>query len=293
MTLLQLHYFREVCRQKNMTKAAKSLHISQPSISNAIRELEAELGVQLFYRIKMRLTLTQEGEYFLNEAVRILDDIDRLTQRMQDLGGKRNLVRMGIPPMIGVLIFPQMLASFQKIYPGIRVEVSEWGSLDCRDQVLDETLDLAITITNGLDTSKLSVLPIHETRLVFCVQKDHPLARKETVDIQDIKDMPLVLLPQGSYNRVLAESLYTENGLVPNVLIHSSQLYTIERLLQNRAAGAFLFEEFAKQTSDIVGIPTAPPFPAIQVGVIWKKDKLLYGDAIKFVNFAKKHSLEL
>lgn len=289
MTIMQLRYFNAVCQSKNVTKAANELHVSQPSISNAIRDLEDELGVQLFYRIKMRLTLTHEGEFFLRESSQLLSAADRLMQQMKDLGGKRNLVRIGIPPMIGTMIFPQMLISFRKNFPNIKVEVEEYGSLSCMDYVLDESLDLAIIITNAVDSNKLNVLPILETELLFCIDKRHPLAKKKTVGIEDFKDEPLVLLPAGSYNRAQAEEIYNRNGLIPNVLLHSSQLYTIERLLQSGAAAAFLFKEFALNTAGIAGLTVSPSMPAINIGVVWKKDKLLFADVIRFIDFAKRY----
>ncbi|MCD8097829.1 MAG: LysR family transcriptional regulator [Lachnospiraceae bacterium] len=146
MTIIQLQYFNEICKQKNMTKAARALHVSQPSLSNALRSLEEELGVQLFYRVKKRLLLTREGEFFLQESGRILADLDRLYQQMKDLGNKHNLIRIGIPPMIGTLIFPQILIWFKRKYPDIKIEVNEIGSISSRELLMNESLDLAIIV---------------------------------------------------------------------------------------------------------------------------------------------------
>lgn len=290
MTLTQLKYFNAVCQFKNVTNAANELHVSQPSISNAIRELEDELGIQLFHRIKMRLILTKEGEFFLLESSKILADIEKLGQHMRNLGEKHNLIQIGIPPMIGTLLFPQIMLAFCRNYPDIKIEVEECGSLLCRQKILEESLDLAIVITNDIDKNKFNVLPLMETELQFCVEKKHPLASCDFVTIEDIKDYPIVLLPEGSYNRAQAMAFYKRNGLAPNILLHSSQLYTIEQLLYHSDTGAFLFREFARHSSNVIGIPISPPLDPVHVGICWKKNRYLYADVIQFVNFARNLS---
>ena len=116
MTMIQLRYFTTVCRCKSVTQAAKELHVSQPSVSNSIRALEDELGIQLFYRIKLQMFLTQEGEIFLEKAVKILRDVDQLTQQMKDLRGTRKMVRVGISPMVSAMYFPEILLPFREAY---------------------------------------------------------------------------------------------------------------------------------------------------------------------------------
>lgn len=285
MTITQLRYFNAVYRLKNVTNAARELYVSQPSVSNSIRELEDELGVQLFFRIKKRLTPTREGEFFFQESERLLQDIDRLTQQMQNMGSKRNLIRIGIPPMIGTLLFPQIFSIFQKANPDIRIEIVEYGSMTCREKVMDETLDLAIIITNGVESNRLDSLHLLDTELQLCVGKKNPLAKRESITVEDIQDLPLILLPEGSYNRKQVFDLYKRSGYEPNILLHSAQLYTIEQFICFSDAGAFLFREFAQYSSNIVGISVSPPMEEVHVGLVWKKDKRLYADVIYFMNF--------
>ena len=97
MKLLQLQYFCTACKYNNITRASEELHISQPSISNAIKELEAEFGVILFKRLKKGFTLTREGETLLRHAQELLQHAERITKIMTDRGPENNSIRIGIP----------------------------------------------------------------------------------------------------------------------------------------------------------------------------------------------------
>ena len=290
MTLMQMRYFVEVCRHENVTRAAEVLHVSQPSVSSAIRNLEAELGVPLFHRVRLRLTLTHEGEIFRREAADILERTEQLEQRMRELGTDRKLVHIGIPPMVGTILFPPMLISFQKLHPDVQVEIREHGSLTCWEQVAEEKMDLAIVITNGMDSARLNCLPMMDTRLVFCVSARHLLAAKPFVTPADCCSVPQVLLPGGSYNRAIVRRMYDAAGLRPNVLLYSSQLYTIERLLQEQAAGAFLFQDLAERMPGIAGIPVEPTLEPIHIGLIWKRNATLFADVTHFIEFARGYA---
>ena len=287
MTIVQLRYFHAVYRLKSVTAAARELFVSQPSVSSAIRELEEELGVQLFYRVRMRLTPTEEGKYFYQESEAILQGVDRLTRQMQELGEKHDIIRIGIPPMVGALLFPRIFSYFRQTNPGVRIEAAEYGSLMCREKLLDESLDLAIVITNDIDSSKFETLPLMDTELWFCVGRENPLAVRERVRLEDIRDVPIALLPEGSFNRRQVFDFYRHGGCEPNILLHSSQLYTIEQLLCRGDVGTFMFSEYVRRIGAIQGIPLDPAPEIIHIGVAWKRDKHLYSDVIRFLDFVR------
>ena len=112
MTLTQLRYFQAVCRFHSVTQASDFLHISQPSISSAIRDLEQEFGVVLFLRQYRGMSLTEEGLHFLELADSLLAHADQVRQAMADIGQKRRQFQLGIPPMIG--------STLRRPVPGLR-----------------------------------------------------------------------------------------------------------------------------------------------------------------------------
>jgi len=126
-----------------------------------------------------------------------------------------------------------------------------------------------------------------ETELQFCVGRDNPLAQREGVCLEDIRDVPIVLLPEGSFNRRQVFDFYRSGGCEPNILLHSSQLYTIEQLLSRSHVGTFMFSEYVRRSERIRGIPLSPALEPIHIGVAWKRDKHLYADVIRFLDFVR------
>lgn len=114
MKIIQLEYFCAVSQYHSITQAAQKLYVTQPAISNAIRELEKEFSINLFNRTKNHLTLTKEGEAFYQKANQLLDTINQTSSELYDLGKQVIPVKIGIPPLISTVYFPDMLLAFQK-----------------------------------------------------------------------------------------------------------------------------------------------------------------------------------
>ena len=289
MKLSQMEYFQEVCRCGNVTRAAENLHISQPSISIAIRELEEQFGVSLFYRRNKRLILTKEGEFFLEKAEEILNRTKSLERRMRELGNQSSHVRIGVSPMISVFLFTRMFNQFHALHPNIRLEMCEYGSLESERLLLDDLLDLAMVILHERTGDHFHSLQILETPLVYCVRPSHPLADLPKVSIPMLKDEQIIMMKSSSYQTgVVINRRFEEAGLKPNVLLHSSQLYISKQYIMEQGAGAFLMGELVKKEPDLVGIPVDPPID-LKIGLIWKKGKYLYSDASRFIEFATRY----
>ena len=220
----------------------------------------------------------------------MFEDMDRLVERMHELGNNRKLVRIGIPPMTGATIFPPILIAFQKQYPDVRVVVQEHGALRCRELVESDELDLAIAITNGVDPGQFNSIGIVDTRILFCVSASHPLASRERVTPEECCREPLVMMPAGSYVRQVVEQMFRARNLKASVLLHSSQILTMMNLIREQAAAAFMIENLIRRTPGLVGIPTNPPLDMLHIGLIWKRNKTLYSDVTRFIRFARSYT---
>ena len=128
MKIIQLEYFCAVCRYHSITQAAQKLYVTQPAISSAIRELEKEFSINLFIRTKNHMALTKEGDIFYEKATRLLDTIHQTSSEFYDLGRQVAPIRIGIPPLLSTMFFPDLLIPFQQKYPSIPVELFEYGS---------------------------------------------------------------------------------------------------------------------------------------------------------------------
>ena len=136
MKIVQLEYFCAVSQYHSITQAAQKLYVTQPAVSNAIRELEKEFSVSLFTRSKNHLTLTKEGELFYQKAAALLRQIQQTSSELYDLGKQTSPVRVGIPPILSTIFFPDMLTEFRKEYPEIPVELFEYGSRVCLKNIV-------------------------------------------------------------------------------------------------------------------------------------------------------------
>ena len=286
MKISQLRYFQAVCQYNNITRASEALYVSQPAISASIKELEDELGVALFHRQNNKITLTMEGTYFLQQAEEILAKVDAVILQMKDFGGKKKQFRIGVPPMIGTFLFPPMFREFKTLHPDIAIEIFEHGSLQTRVLVEDESLDLAIAVVEEGMEQTFEIVDILETELVFCVSKTSPLSKKKKLDIEDLRDQPIILMKADSFQNPKIKALFSRHGIEPHVLLYSSQLYTIKKFITDGLAGAFVFREVAEMDDELVAIPLAEPIP-VRIGLIYKKAAHLFSDTGEFVRFAK------
>ena len=284
---IQLEYFCAVSQYHSITQAAQKLYVTQPAISNAIKELEKEFSVSLFVRSKNHLTLTTEGELFYQKASELLASIKQTTQQFYDLGKQIPPIRIGIPPLLSTIFFPEMLLDFQKQYPDIPVELFEYGSIRAASLVQEETLDLALVNMHFYDIDKMNTFRIQTEHLVFCVSKEHRLAKEKEVTIEMLRDEPIIMYNTDSVQNTTLNSRFENAGITPNVILHASQLYTIERFLHSGNCGAVLYSSLVKHMNGVKGIPIDPVIQQ-EIGIVWKKGKYINGSVEKFLNFVKE-----
>ena len=287
MKIVQLEYFCAVSQYHSITQAAQKLYVTQPAISNAIKELEKEFSVSLFVRSKNHLTLTTEGELFYQKASELLASIKQTTQQFYDLGKQIPPIRIGIPPLLSTIFFPEMLLDFQKQYPDIPLELFEYGSIRAASLVQEETLDLALVNMHFYDIDKMNTFRIQTEHLVFCVSKEHRLAKEKEVTIEMLRDEPIIMYNTDSVQNTTLNSRFENAGITPNVILHASQLYTIERFLHSGNCGAVLYSSLVKHMNGVKGIPIDPVIQQ-EIGIVWKKGKYINGSVEKFLNFVKE-----
>ncbi len=287
MKLLQMRYFQTVCRYGSITKAAEELFVSQPTISFCLKELEDEFGVKLFHRRHNRLQLTMEGQFFLDKINYILQSVDTLATQMKDMGNNHNHVKIAVPAMISTFLFPPMFNAYSTLYPNVELEMLETGSLQARKLVDANSVDLGITILDNAVTDSYNLLPLVSTELVFCVSKNHPLANCKRISFKELAKEHIILFKADSYQNIVIKRAFSEVGVDPDILLNSSQLYTIKKFLSYGNAGAFLYRQVAEMDSELVCIALDQPIYQ-DIVLIWSKSGSLYSDSANFIQFAKQ-----
>lgn len=290
MKIIQLEYFCAVSRYHSITQAAQKLYVTQPAISSAIRELEKEFSVSLFTRNKNHLSLTREGEIFYQKASALLNSINETSAELYDLGKQILPVKIGIPPLLSTIFFPDMLVAFHRSYPEIPVELYEYGSIRAARLVYEDRLDAALVNMNFHETEKLNSFEILSDNIVFCISKEHPLSGCKELSLDMIKDEPLIMYNTDSVQNTTLQSLFERNGINPNVILRASQLYTIRNFVAGNLGGAFLYSSLLKNMPDLKGIPVVPSITQ-EIGLVWQKGRYINSRVEKFISFAKKYRL--
>lgn len=275
MKLTQLEYFCVAARYHNITKAAKELFVTQPSISNAIKALEEEFGVNLFFRNNNKLTLTPEGELFYNSAEELLAHADSVESEFHELRKKITPIRIGIPPMLGTIYLPELYFSLKENFPEVEFRLYEFGSIKACDLVLEEKLDIAIVNAEQPSIDKCNSKIIDTEDLLFCVSPEHPLADQQTILLTMLANEPLILFNTDSVQVMTLTRQFKAVGVNPHILLN---------MVKSDRVGTFLYRSIVEAHPDIVGIPVMPSIEQ-RIGVIWKKGKYQNATTEKVIKF--------
>ena len=255
MELKQLEYFQMTSRLKNITRAAKRLSVSQPNITVAIKKLEAELGIQLFERSQKQLSLTPEGAVFLNRIEQALRNIQDAVLEVNDYKQlQKGTIKIGIPSMIGAYLFPKIFSGFQKKFSHLDIYLYEKGSMSIRESLERDELDFGIVIISNASPS-LQLLPMSTNQVVACVPDTHPLAQKDSFSWEDIHDIDLIMLKEGSFIRNMILQKLKDNNIKPNIVLESNQIETIKGLISSNVGMAFLLDFIVQDTPHIKTLP--------------------------------------
>ena len=252
MTLIQLKYFQTICKYNNITRASAELHVSQPSLSNAVKELEREFGVGLFTRRSRGLELTPEGRYFLDEADKLLEQAEQLTTNMKHMSTTDRTLTLGLPAMSGSLVFTDLLRTLYARSPSTHIQVMENGSLANRSKIMDHTLDAAIITRNGPLPPGIGHVALRHVNICLYLSVMHPLAEKDTVTTDDLDQLPLAMLPEDTFLDHCINQYYETLHLKPSIIVRTNQLATIQQLVATNTTAAFLLDHVLEESSDIV-----------------------------------------
>ncbi len=286
MTIAKLQQFLAVCQYQSVSRAAEALHISQPSVSGTIRDLESEFQINLFRHEGRRLVLTAEGSFLRERGQQLVRQFEELSWQMEDLGNQKNRFRIGIPPMAGTIFFPQLYKAFEAAYPEITLSITECGSLHAEKLLNEGELDLVMATLPAEPSPEFSCQKLARTELVLAVSPTHRLANAKAIDVTMLAEEPLVLFGTDTAPSNAVLSLFTEKQLRPNVLLYSSQLSMIRQFIADGTAAAFLLNALVENEPDLVAVPFVEPIYFDTV-LLWKKGQYLYNDVEKFLRFAK------
>jgi DNA-binding transcriptional LysR family regulator len=215
VTLHQLRTFRAVAHHRNLSRAAEQLHLTQPAVSMQMKELQGELGLPLLEVIGRRIHLTEAGELLEQYATRILGLVDEAAVALGELRGVAGRVRVGASSTPGVYLLPEILASYERAHPEVRVHFEVSNSAHVEARVAANELDFGVT-GGAVTCSDVRAEPWGEDELVLVVGPEHPWAGAGRIDPAALAHVRLIAREAGSGTRQVYESeLHRREVILP------------------------------------------------------------------------------
>ncbi len=286
MNLTQLEYFHAVCMYQSISEAAEHLHISQPSLSVAIRELEKEFGVLLFKRHYRGVTLTEAGEQLYEMSSHLLKEIKSVEQKLWDIGKKRRALKVGIPPMIGSLFLPQIYKDFLKHNEDITLQVAEGGTKKIVKALKEDALDMVLIPHTKPLEKELCAMEISRFEVV-CGMAGSVEPEKHAVSLSELAGVPLVLLNNSFFQTEEILRRFSQAGITPEILLQTDQLSTLQNMIKSNAAVGFLFRQLIENQNGVQAVPLVPPI-FVTVSLVRKKDVYMSESMHRFQAFVKE-----
>ena len=274
MELRVLRYFLAVAREESISRAAESLHLTQPTLSRQIMELEAELGIKLLNRGKKnrKVTLTDEGKLFRKRAEELVELADKMRSEFSVTEGPvSGDIYIGSGETEAMCLIAKAATELQKEYPHIRYHLFSGNAADVTERLDNGLLDFGILVGEA-DLTMYDHLPLPVTDVWgVLMRKDSPLAEKSSVSRKDLSAIPLILSQQslssnelsGWYGGAFAES---------NVVATYNLIYNAALMVASGFGYAVTLDKLVNGSSELCFRPLAPKLEA-RLSIVWKKHR--------------------
>ena len=230
-TLQQLRILKAIATEKNFTKAAKILYISQPSLSKQIITLEKNLNTLLVNRERNRISLTESGMLFLQYSERILSLCEESCRALIDLKkGERGNLTVGASQTIGTYLMPRILALFAQTYPQINLKVKVNSTRIIAKNIINRNVDIAVVGGEFSDDLRknLTIYPFVLDELNLIISKSHPFAKKKIIQKEDLYCLKFITLNSNSTIKKFIDKILIQNQIQTKKLETILQLNSIE-----------------------------------------------------------------
>ncbi len=304
-------YIYEVYKERSFSVAAKNLFVSQPALSASIKKAEERLGFLIFDRSTSPITITQEGQIYIDSLEKIKRIHEETLTKLSDIGKlKYGHIAVCGENFVASLIMPKIILEFSKRYPGINIQLYEFNPSDLRDLILNEKADLLIAHDfnpNLFDCEPLfnemlllgvpSSFAINDTLTQYQITREDILEGKHlredcpTVDINVFKEEPFILLKKSNDTYKRAKALFDEQNFTPkNVILYLDQHLTSHNLACSGLGIVFVSDEVIKlskrQGITLYKIKGSSLHRTMHIG--YKKNRYMSKAMIEFINIAKE-----
>lgn len=291
-TLRQLQYFVAVAERGTVSGAAQALSISQSSVTEAIKELEADLNVSLFERHPRGLTITHKGHQFLRHATKILTDISDARRSFDDQALDRGgTLLLGVTSLVAGYVLSDLLARYRRAFPSVEVQAIEDNRDYLEHLLIGGELDVAVTVISALqDRLALQAEIVEVSPYRLWLPLGHALASADSIALADIVNEPLIMLTIDEVEENTGK-LISALGTRPRVAFRTRSVEAVRSLVATGAGVALLpdlvYRPWSLEGDRIESRDISGALPVVQIGMVWRRGSTLSQNARDFIGIAQ------
>jgi LysR family cyn operon transcriptional activator len=283
MEIRQLRYFLDIADTEHLTQSAQNLFVTPSTLSHGLRQLEDELGVKLFDRLGRGLKLSQAGAAFRDHAGRALQEIQvgrmELTEMLNLQSGT---LTVGVIPTFLNTLVPSTVAAFCAAYPKVHVIVRDLRAGPIEDLLMAGQLDVGIAF-HPTGHEEIETEPLFEERMLLAVGLKHPLARRKTLAMKALANVPLALLTRSFATRRLIDDALREAGVVPTIRVEMESVESLLGACRSGVLASIVPERAAQLAPGLHSVALVSPQLVRRAGVLWRKGASRSAAAREFV----------
>lgn len=295
-TIRQLQYFVAVCETGTVSGAAQKLSISQSAVTEAVRELEQDLGVLLFDRHPRGLNVTHKGHQFLRHATAILTQVSHARHAFdQTQETQSGSLSLGVTSLVAGYVLSDILARYRRAFPGVDVTAIEDNSEYLEHLLIGGELDVAVMVISSLrDRMALQAEILEVSPYRLWLPLGHRLTTAESVTIADVSAEPLIMLTVDEIEEA-TRKLLGALGAKPRVAFRTRSVEAVRSLVATGAGVSLLpnlvYRPWSLEGDRIESRDVSGALPMVQVGVVWRRGSSLPRAARDFIGLAQAQRL--
>lgn len=255
MNLKQAQYVKTISQTGSLTAAAKKLYVSQPSLSQMLRQIEDEIGLQIFDRSVSPFRITYAGEKYLEAADAIISANAQLERQLHEIRNDHSgRLRLGISVSRAMQVMPLVLPTFIEQYPDVKLELTECGSAGLEELLNNGQIDLAMAAIES-DSTNMAYELIEKETVGILAGKNCKIAKRTIsgtpISIRDVEEERFVYLTKSHSSRVIQDKLFRKYGISPRILLETDSLEVGRRVAVDAGACMLLpniyIDEYVRQ----------------------------------------------
>ncbi len=288
MELRHLRYFLAIWDAKGFSQAAARLHVTQPTLSHQVRQLEDQVGSPLLVRSGRQIALTAAGEVFLEYARRAVAEAEQGIAAIAELEGLvRGRLRIAVFHSYSNSRLPGVLADFCSRYPDVHVVVRQVSRDAIEEGLLKGELDLAVAYSD-FDAEHLQAEKLFDEPLVLAVPGAHPLARRRTLPFSKLADVPLALLTQEYGARRFLDQIFAQRGVRARIVLEIDGVDPILATIRHSGLATVLSAGAVSGAPGLRCIDLTDPTPRRTASLLWRRKGRLSPSAARLCDMIRR-----